>query len=165
MTLQWSCSDSWVAAAIAWASASGEVNLYRIILGVDGLNKVLITRTELEQAVRRLCGAGLLAVEGETFRLTAAGEALTASDEGGHAGASIPTIFTRLERLPVAEREWNLDNELYEVAVAAHREQLRANIPTASEMEARSRGRTRPGAPNDPSFRGRQRPAPGTWRG
>ena len=157
MTSQWSHSDSWVAGAIAWASASGEVNLYRIILGVDGLNKVLITRTELEQAVRRLCGAGLLVVEGETFRLTAAGEALTAPDEGGHSGASIPTIFTRLERVPLAEREWNLDNELYEAAVATHREQLRANIPTASEMDARAR-RMRSGAPNDPSFRGRERP-------
>src|SRR5688572_19487464 len=106
MTSQWSKSDSWVAAAIAWASASGEVNLYRTILGVDGLNKVLITRTELEQAIRRLCGAGLLVVEGETFRLTAAGEALTACDEGVHSGAPIPTIFTRLERMPFAEREW-----------------------------------------------------------
>lgn len=143
MTSQWSHSDSWVAGAIAWANASGEVNLYRVILGVDGLNKVLITRTELEQAIRRLCGAGLLAVEGETFRLTAAGEALTAPDDGRHDGSSFGIIFTRLERLPLVEREWNLDNELYEAAVATHREQLRANIPTASEMEARARARRR----------------------
>jgi hypothetical protein len=122
MTSQWSKSDGWVAGAIAWASARGEVELSQVIGAVDGLNRIIITRAELEQAIRRLCGAGLLAVEGETFRLTTAGEALTAPVEGER---WLPGIFTRLLRVPFAEAEWNLDDEVYKAALAAYRERWR----------------------------------------
>lgn len=118
LTSQWSKSDAWVAGAIAWASARDKAELSQVIGAVDGLNKVLISRAELEHAIRRLCGAGLLTVEGETFRLTAAGEALTAPVEGGR---WLPGIFSRLDRVPFAEVEWNLDDEVYEAAVAAYR--------------------------------------------
>ncbi len=126
MISEWSSSDAWVAGAIAWASARDKVELSRVIGAVDGLNKVLISRAELEQAIRRLCGAGLLTVEGETFRLTAAGEALTAPDEGGQ---WFPGIFTRLLRVPFAEVGWNLDDEVYKAALAAYRERLRHYRP------------------------------------
>lgn len=85
----------------------------RVIGAVDGLNKVLISRAELEQAIRRLCGAGLLTVEGETFRLTAAGEALIGPVEDGK---EFSGIFTRLIQVPFAEVEWNLAHEVYEAA-------------------------------------------------
>ena len=101
MTSQWSNSDVWVAGAIAWANARDEVDLSRVIGAVDCLNKVLITRAELEQAIRRLCGAGLLTVEGDTFRLTAAGEALVGPVEGGKWFSG---IFTRLIHVPFVDR-------------------------------------------------------------
>ena len=122
MTSQWSSSDAWVGGAIAWASARDKVELSRVIGAVDGLNKVLISRDELEQAIRRLCGAGLLTVEGETFRLTAAGEALIGPVEDGK---EFSGIFTRLIQVPFAEVEWNLAHEVYEAAVAAYRERWR----------------------------------------
>lgn len=127
MTSQWSNSDVWVAGAIAWANARDEVDLSRVIEGVDGLNKVLITRAELEQAIRRLCGAGLLTVEGDTFRLTAAGEALV----GPVRGEWFPGILTRLIHVPFAEIEWNLDDEEYEAAVATYRERLWEGVASA----------------------------------
>jgi hypothetical protein len=122
MTSQWSNSDVWVAGAIAWASARDEVDLSRVIGAVDGLNKVRITRAELEQAIRRLCGAGLLVVEGETFRLTVAGEALTAHVPGARWPFG---IRARLDQVPLAEAEWNLDDQVYEAAVTAYRERFR----------------------------------------
>ena len=63
-----------------------------------------------------------MTVEGETFRLTAAGEALIGPVEGGKWFSG---IFTRLIQVPFAEVEWNPADEVYEAAVAAYRERWR----------------------------------------
>jgi hypothetical protein len=121
VTSEWAKSDAWVAKAIARASAADGAVLSQIIGEVDALNHLIVSRAEVEQAVRRLCGTGLLVVEGKTFRLTADGEAVTGPVEGG-LFSQVRGVLNRLERIPVLESEWKLDDDAYAAAVEEYRE-------------------------------------------
>ena len=122
---QWDISDAWLLAAIAIAPASeaGEgASLRAVISAADGINHAIPSESEVELALRRLMGAGLILVDdgAERITLTGAGWQVRGRWRQG--------LFGWMEALPPALRrhgtpraaQWSLPPGAYENAVRAH---------------------------------------------
>src|ERR1700754_1084321 len=84
----WRRSDAWIFVAVVMANGAGRhmrsattrrpegVRLADVLSMADHLRQSLPGRREVEEAVRRLTGAGLITVADGWFRVTPAGETL-----------------------------------------------------------------------------------------
>ncbi len=124
----WRRSDAWIFVAVVMANGAGRhmrsattrrpegVRLADVLSMADHLRQVLPGRREVEEAVRRLYGAGLITVADGWFRVTSAGGALWRNRRTG-VGA-VDTVYTQLLRRPLPDdAEWTLDDADHAAAI------------------------------------------------
>ena len=126
----WRRSDAWIFVAVVMANGAGRhrravdsrrpegVRLADVLSMADHLNRALPARHEVEAAVRRLAGAGLVSVNDGWFRVTAAGEHLWRNRPRGGISGAVDTVFGALSRrAPDTLTDWTLDEEEHAAAI------------------------------------------------
>lgn len=117
----WDWSDAWVATALKAATPSTPASLADVVRNADMLNHAILRADDLERAVRRLVGSGLVAHDSDRFVLTDEGQAATALAQGG-LFEQVNGVLARLRRIPLVESEWTLDARRFREAVRSHLE-------------------------------------------
>jgi formylglycine-generating enzyme required for sulfatase activity len=101
-------------AALPVAGAS----LADVLAAADFLHHSVPTRDELEEAVRRLSGAGLLVVEDDLVEVAPAGEQLWRTRPFSGLSSAVVTLQTQLNRASTpGESDWRLDETTYNAAL------------------------------------------------
>jgi hypothetical protein len=126
----WRRSDAWIFVAVVMANGAGRhrraadsrrpegVRLADVLSMADHLNRELPGRAEVEEAVRRLVGAGLVSVSDGWFRVTAAGEHLWRNRPRVGIGGAVDTVFGALNRRELeAVADWTLDEDEHAAAI------------------------------------------------
>ncbi|HEX6970112.1 MAG TPA: hypothetical protein VF174_15060 [Micromonosporaceae bacterium] len=125
----WRRADAWVFAALVIASGAGRhrrapttrrpegVRLADVLATADHLRRVIPARDDLELAVRRLLGAGLVSVCDGWFRVTPVGERLWRSRP--QLGTAVDSVYTVLVQRhpPNGSADWTLDEREHALAV------------------------------------------------
>ncbi|GIF68035.1 hypothetical protein Ais01nite_60700 [Asanoa ishikariensis] len=92
------------------------VRLADVLSMADHLRQLLPGRREVEEAVRRLTGAGLITVADGWFRVTSAGGTLWRARRSG-VGA-VDTVYAQLLRRPIPDdSDWTLDDADHAAAI------------------------------------------------
>ncbi|MGK5520092.1 hypothetical protein ACSNN9_12125 [Micromonospora sp. URMC 107] len=126
----WRWSDAWIFVSVVIASGAGRhrraassrrpegVRLADVLSTADHLNQAIPERHEVEAAVRRLVGAGLVSVSDGWFRITADGERLWRTRPSAGLATTVDTVQGVLARrhAPVSA-EWHLDEADHAAAV------------------------------------------------
>jgi hypothetical protein len=112
----WQFSDAWFATAVAWC---GGRDLSHVIGAADALNHDILTRHDIQQAVGRLVGSGVLAVRGDRFMLTESGEALL-KQRRGRAIEQAESVLDLLMTVPLRDAGWALTEEEWRSAYEAY---------------------------------------------
>ena len=126
----WHWNDAWifVAAVIAErlerdrarhaALPSAGASLADVLAAADFLHHSVPSRTELEEAVRRLAGAGLITVDDDLVEVAPAGEQLWRTRPFSGLSSAVVTLQTQLNRATApGEADWKLDEQTYNAAV------------------------------------------------
>jgi len=136
--------DAWIFLSIGDAGgASGWGDLDRVIGAADSNNHAIPTVGELEDAVRRLAGAGLVEADGTRLRLTDAGRSRYEAENQPGLG-HIQRMLELSERWDVGEQPrgpeiaWHLDEEEWRAAWLRYRRWF-------DEAYARLRAAEKPG--------------------
>ncbi|MFG1777349.1 hypothetical protein ACGFIR_23335 [Micromonospora sp. NPDC049051] len=146
----WRWSDAWIFVSVVIASGAGRhrraassrrpegVRLADVLSTADHLNQAIPERHEVEAAVRRLVGAGLVSVTDGWFRITADGERLWRTRPSAGLATTVDTVQGVLTRrhAPVSA-EWHLDEADHAAAV---QEYVVRSIP-APRRSPENRGR------------------------
>jgi len=124
----WRRSDAWIFVAVVMANGAGRhmrsattrrpegVRLADVLSMADHLRQSLPDRREVEEAVRRLTGAGLITVGDGWFRVTPAGELLWRSRPVGM--GAVDSLFARLQRRPLpVDADWTLNDADHAAAI------------------------------------------------
>src|ERR1700754_1644216 len=124
----WRRSDAWIFVAVVMANGAGRhmrsastrrpegIRLADVLSMADHLRQMLPGRREVEEAVRRLTGGGLITVTDGWFRVTAAGATVWRNRRSG-VGA-VDTVYTQLLRRPLPDdAEWTLDDADHAAAI------------------------------------------------
>jgi hypothetical protein len=97
-------SDAWILCALLTAvDHENPVSLAGLIAFADGINKAMVTRSELEEGIGRLVDAGFVRVAGAGFELTPKALALNSLTVGP---------FVEDISGAIGAREWEPDSEL-----------------------------------------------------
>ncbi|MFC0504537.1 hypothetical protein [Micromonospora costi] len=136
----WHWSDAWIFVSLVIASGAGRhrrapssrrpegVRLTDVLSTADHLNRAIPRRDEVEAAVRRLLGAGLVSVSEGWFRITAEGERLWRSRPSAGLATTVDTVQGVLSRRHTpGSADWSLDEADHAAAV---QEYLVRSIPT-----------------------------------
>ncbi|MGK5741857.1 hypothetical protein [Micromonospora sp. URMC 103] len=136
----WRWSDAWIFVSLVIASGAGRhrraassrrpegVRLTDVLSTADHLNRTIPQRDEVEAAVRRLLGAGLVSVSDGWFRITPEGERLWRSRPSAGLATTVDTVQGVLSRRPApGGADWSLDEADHAAAV---QEYLVRSIPT-----------------------------------
>jgi hypothetical protein len=128
----WNWSDAWVFVSVVIAGGAGRhlrspttrrpegVPLADLLATADRLRQAIPERREVEAAVRRLIGAGLVSVTDGFFRLTPAGENLWRTRPRTALASAVDTIYGVLSRSrQPGSASWTLDEADYSAAVRA----------------------------------------------
>ncbi|TDC37003.1 hypothetical protein E1211_11655 [Micromonospora sp. 15K316] len=126
----WRWSDAWIFVSLVIASGAGRhrrsassrrpegVRLADVLSTADHLNRAIPQRDEVEAAVRRLLGAGLVSVDDGWFRITAEGEQLWRSRPSAGVATTVDTMQGVLGRRHApGSAEWTLDEADHAAAV------------------------------------------------
>lgn len=101
-------------AALPVAGAS----LADVLAAADFLHHCVPSRTELEESVRRLAGAGLLTVDDDLVEIAPAGEQLWRTRPFSGLSSAVVTLQTQLNRASTpGDVDWRLDEHTYNLAV------------------------------------------------
>jgi hypothetical protein len=94
-------------------------SLADLLAAADFLHHSVPSRTELEEAMRRLAGAGLLTVEDDLIEVAPAGEQLWRTRPFSGLSSAVMTLQAQLNRAsqPGDEADWTLDEQTYHTAV------------------------------------------------
>jgi hypothetical protein len=135
----WRWSDAWIFVSLVIASGAGRhrraassrrpegVRLTDVLSTADHLNQAIPERHEVEAAVRRLVGAGLVSVADGWFRITADGEQLWRTRPSAGLATTVDTVQGVLSRRATpGTADWSLDEEDHAAAV---QEYLVRSIP------------------------------------
>ena len=138
----WRRSDAWIFVAVVMANGAGRhrrsattrrpegVRLTDVLSMADHLHRALPDRADVENAVRRLSGAGLVSVVDGWFRVTPAGEQLWRNRPRIGVGTAVDTVYRTLSRrYPAAAAEWTLDEEEHAAAVLEHAGRHGGGVP------------------------------------
>ncbi|MEU4678115.1 hypothetical protein [Micromonospora sp. NPDC023737] len=136
----WRWSDAWIFVSLVIASGAGRhrrsassrrpegVRLADVLSTADHLNRAIPQRVEVETAVRRLLGAGLVSVSDGWFRITADGERLWRSRPSAGVATTVDTVQGVLDRRHTpGSADWTLDEADHAAAV---QEYLVRSIPS-----------------------------------
>jgi len=140
---EWAWEDGWVLASIVLANASKHPDLAGVIGIADSINKAVLNRDELERAVNRLTGGGLLH---PTEALVPSERAASLWERAQGDGVG----WTSVERLVGLLNEechpldpdtwWSLSDAEHAEAVGAYLDRFgKPLIPSRLEMERRHR--------------------------
>ncbi|GGL96210.1 MULTISPECIES: hypothetical protein [Micromonospora] len=126
----WRWTDAWIFVSLVIASGAGRhrraaytrrpegVRLADVLSTADHLNQSIPQRHEVEEAVRRLAGAGLVSVTDGWFRITADGEQLWRTRPSGGLTTTVETMQVVLSRRrSPGTAEWRLDEDEHAAAV------------------------------------------------
>jgi hypothetical protein len=126
----WRWSDAWIFVSLVIASGAGRhrraassrrpegVRLTDVLSTADHLNQAIPERHEVEAAVRRLVGAGLVSVADGWFRITADGEQLWRTRPSAGLATTVDTVQGVLSRRATpGTADWSLDEEDHAAAV------------------------------------------------
>lgn len=126
----WRWTDAWIFVSVVIASGAGRhrravdtrrpegVRLADVISTADHLNQAIPERQDVEAAVRRLAGAGLVSVSDGWFRITPDGERLWRTRPSAGVGTTVDTVQGVLVRRHTpGSAEWHLDEEDHAAAV------------------------------------------------
>lgn len=93
-------------------------SLADVLAAADFLHHSVPSRTELEDSVRRLAGAGLLVVDDDLVEVAPAGEQLWRTRPFSGLSSAVVTLQTQLNRATTpGESDWKLDEQTYHAAV------------------------------------------------
>ncbi|MEU6075185.1 hypothetical protein [Micromonospora sp. NPDC047074] len=126
----WRWTDAWIFVSVVIASGAGRhrraassrrpegVRLADVLSTADHLNQAIPERHEVETAVRRLLGSGLVSVTDGWFRITDDGERLWRTRPSAGLATTVDTVQGALSRrhTPVSA-EWHLDEADHAAAV------------------------------------------------
>ncbi len=89
-----------------------------VLAAADFLHHSVPSRAELEEAVRRLAGAGLLTVDDDLVEVAPAGEQLWRTRPFSGLSSAVVTLQTQLNRSTTpGDFDWRLDEHTYATAV------------------------------------------------
>jgi hypothetical protein len=142
----WRWSDAWIFVSLVIAGGAGRhrrsattrrpegVRLADVLSTADHLNRAIPNRHEVEAAVRRLVGAGLISVADGWFRVTSAGEHLWRTRPNGGLASTVETVHGVLSRraAPGAAADWALDEDEHAAAVQEFSARSSAPAPRRS---------------------------------
>ncbi|MEU8261341.1 hypothetical protein AB0C02_12060 [Micromonospora sp. NPDC048999] len=127
---EWRRTDAWIFVALVIASGAGRhrraaasrrpegVRLADVLSTADYLNRSIPDRHEVEGAVRRLTGAGLVSVSDGWFRITPDGERLWRTRPSAGLGTTVDTVQGVLSRQHApGESDWRLAEDDHAAAV------------------------------------------------
>jgi hypothetical protein len=126
----WRWSDAWIFVSLVIASGAGRhrraassrrpegVRLADVLGTADHLKQAIPERQEVEEAVRRLVGAGLVSVSDGWFRITPDGERLWRTRPSAGLGTTVDTVQGVLSRRQnPGAADWTLDEAEHAAAV------------------------------------------------
>ncbi|GAA2700797.1 hypothetical protein ACFY2R_08305 [Micromonospora olivasterospora] len=126
----WRWTDAWIFVALVIASGAGRhrrsastrrpegVRLADVLSTADHLNQAIPERHEVENAVRRLLGAGLVTVSDGWFRITSEGERLWRTRPSAGLATMVDTVQGALRRRHTpGSADWTLAEEEHAAAV------------------------------------------------
>ncbi|MBY8872742.1 hypothetical protein K7640_12945 [Micromonospora sp. PLK6-60] len=135
----WRRTDAWIFVSVVIASGAGRhrraastrrpegVRLADVLSTADHLNRAIPERHEVEAAVRRLAGAGLVSVADGWFRITPDGERLWRTRPSAGLATTVDTVQGVLSRRHTpGDADWQLADEEHAAAV---QEYLVRSIP------------------------------------
>jgi hypothetical protein len=89
-----------------------------VLAAADFLHHSVPERAELEESVRRLAGAGLIAVEDDLIQVAPPGEQLWRTRPFSGLSSAVMTLQAQLNRMASpGDAEWSLDEQTYNAAV------------------------------------------------
>jgi hypothetical protein len=89
-----------------------------VLAAADFLHHSVPERAELEESVRRLAGAGLIAVEDDMIQVAPAGEQLWRTRPFSGLSSAVMTLQAQLNRMAEpGDADWSLDEHTYHAAV------------------------------------------------
>lgn len=126
----WHWSDAWVFVSAVIAErlerdralhaslpAAG-ASLADVLAAADFLHQTVPSREELEEALRRLVGAGLLTVDDDLVGVAPTGEQLWRTRPFSGLSSAVVTMQTQLNRAAEpGEADWRLDEPTYAAAL------------------------------------------------
>ena len=147
----WRWTDAWIFVSLVIASGAGRhrrsattrrpegVRLADVLSTADHLNNSIPERHEVEDAVRRLLGAGLVSVSDGWFRITPDGERLWRTRPSAGLATTVDTVQGVLSRRHTpGTAAWSLDEDDHAAAV---QEYVVRSIPSPRRSpEGRSGG-------------------------
>jgi hypothetical protein len=93
-------------------------SLADVLAAADFLHHSVPSRTELEESMRRLAGAGLLVVDDDLVEVAPAGEQLWRTRPFSGLSSAVMTLQTQLNRSSEpGDADWVLDEQTYNTAV------------------------------------------------
>ncbi|MET8154516.1 hypothetical protein ACIBSW_15185 [Actinoplanes sp. NPDC049668] len=93
-------------------------SLADVLAAADFLHHSVPSRTELEDSLRRLSGAGLLTVDDDLVEVAAAGEQLWRTRPFSGLSSAVVTLQAQLNRAATpGDSDWRLDERTYNAAV------------------------------------------------
>jgi hypothetical protein len=141
---EWRWTDAWIFVSMVIASGAGRhrrspstrrpegVRLADVLSTADHLKQSLPGRDEVEEAVRRLAGAGLITVSDGWFLITKAGEQLWRTRPQGFA-TTVDTMHSVLSRRPAPRVvDWALDETEHAAALQEYAVRFIAPAPRRS---------------------------------
>ncbi|GAA2585247.1 hypothetical protein GCM10010435_74080 [Winogradskya consettensis] len=100
-------------------------SLADVLAAADFLHHSIPSRTELEEALRRLAGAGLLTIDDDIVEVAPAGEQLWRTRPFSGLSSAVVTLQTQLNRAATpGESEWKLAEATYTAAVREYSHRL-----------------------------------------
>lgn len=116
----WDFADAWFAVAVG--PGPRPRTLTEVIAAGDACNHSIFTHAEIEQAVSRLMGSGLLEVTADHhFQLTNEGRRLVARRRGG-IFEQAPNALKLLARVPLRPTEWTIEPATVQEAFEQYRQ-------------------------------------------
>lgn len=126
----WRRSDAWIFVSLVIAGGAGRhrraastrrpegVRLADVLSTANHLKKAIPDRDEVETAVRRLAGAGLVSVADGWFQVTPTGERLWRTRPHGGFGTAVDTVHGVLTRRHTpGHADWTLAEDEHATAV------------------------------------------------
>jgi formylglycine-generating enzyme required for sulfatase activity len=93
-------------------------SLADVLAAADFLHQSVPSREELEEALRRLAGAGLLTIDDDLVVVAPAGEQLWRTRPFSGLSSAVVTLQTQLNRWSTpGDSDWRLDEQAYAAAV------------------------------------------------
>lgn len=142
---QWRRGDAWIFVSLVVAHGAGRhrrapatrrpegVRLADVLSTANHLGRSVPDRGDVEAAVRRLAGAGLISVTDGWFRLTPAGEQLWRSRPQGGAASTVDVVHGVLSRRYVpGSADWRLSEADHAAAMLEYAARIRPPAPRRS---------------------------------